>query len=647
MIFLGLLSFIQLAILPGWLIVWRWKAPSWLSRVLVAFGVSLLFNHLLVLLLVALGWFCRPVVLSVIGVELLLLLWLLYRNHWAVVPQNATLSISVDLSVDQVTIPKWIRVGLFGAITLIAVSALVTVVTRVLSVNPGVFDIWDDFISFNQWAVDWYNGAIPGGTWWYPQLIPTNWALAYQVIGSSDIQFFVKAVMGLFPIALLFTFVDLFYRSGRTAFLLGLSFTTVLLIALANTFIGSGYVDIPVAFLVFLSGAILFPDMMAKRFLPSHLIIAGLLAASAGLTKQGGLFIILPLLVWVGVMIWANQKNWARVGKWVITTLLVFGVVIAPWYGYKFWQMRMGQDVSEGVGIENALVRAIGEKTLLGKWSYGAQAVALRTSAQLLQSTHLASINNNKLIWNISRQPISRSTALVIMWILMITLVLALVHPVARWSTITVIIPFFLIWATKYSYDFRNLTLVLPFLGMAWGFGLMYLIQLVTRMFNKNKTSGDIKIANHLKVKIPRLPYWISAVILLMVAVVAYWQISYPAPTLYAMHEEKMHSVGMVAINDALYQYYESDGLSGKIRTMYQPAAYLPRLKDYIIADDSSLSLERLKQYEQDPEIHYILWWDSTNNPDALAYLQAQVEMGAYQAIFNVNNYRFVKINAK
>lgn len=646
MILLGVLAFIQLTILPGWLIAWRWRAPSWWLRVLVAFGLSLLFNHLLVLALVILGGFHQAVVLSVVGGEVLLLLGLLYKNHWAIVPRQGTISLPANLSGDLAA-PRWLGQALFWLIVVGAASALLTIVVKVISLNPGVFNIWDDFVSFNRWAVDWYNGIVPVKTQLYPQLIPTNWALAYQIVGNSDIQFFVKAVMGVFPIAILTIFIDLFYRSKRAAFLLGLIFTTVLLLALSNVFIGSGYVDIPAAFFAFLACALLMPDLLARQLKPSHLVLAGVLAAAAALTKQGGLFMILPLLVWGGVIVWTQRKSWLWVLKWAGILLLTFGILIAPWYGYKLWQMRQGKDAPEIASVESALVRAIGERSLLEKWSYGVQTTAIRTSVQILQSAQLVSIDNSTPRWNISHQPVSRSAVFAIMWGLLLLLGLALISGLAGLTLVTVGLPFFLIWATKYSYDFRNLTLALPFLGMVLGFGLMNLIQLLTRLFGALRPNRNARTINSWVIKIKGLPYWVGALLLAATITVVCWQIMYPAPALYAMHEQKMRSVGMAGINEALYQYYETHGLEGKIRTMYLPLAYLPKLKDYTIAASDSLSLGLLKQFEQDPKIYYVLWWDGTNEPDALAYMKGQIDKKKYTAIFEVGNYRFVKIKVK
>ena len=385
MIFLGVLSFIQLTILPGWLITWFWKAPSWLSRVLVSFGLSLLFNQFLVMMLVVLGWFNQPVVLGAVGVELLALFWLLYKQSWKFCPQGALILLPTSASAD-LRLPCWLSRTLFWVILAGAVASLWTIISRIVALNPGVFNIWDDVVSFNRWALEWHHKGFPQDTAFYPQLIPANWALSYALVGNNEIQFFVKAVMGIFPIAILLTFVDLFYRSRRVVFLLGLLFTTILLLALSSNFIGSGYVDIPTAFLVFLAGSMLIPDLFEKRLTISHLIVACILAATAALTKQGGLFIIFPLMVWSGILVFAQRKRLLPVLKWSVSLILIFVVLISPWYGYKLWQMNRGLDASEIVSVENALIRAVGERSLIGRWSYGANTVAVRFSGQLLKS---------------------------------------------------------------------------------------------------------------------------------------------------------------------------------------------------------------------------------------------------------------------
>lgn len=419
--------------------------------------------------------------------------------------------------------------------------------------------------------------------------------------------------------------------------------------ALSQEFIGSGFVDIPVTFFSFLACAVLLPDLIAKRFVPSHIIVAGVLAAGAALTKQAGLYIILPLLIWTGVVVWGQKKNLLLAGKWAMGVFLIFGMLIAPWYGYKLLEIGQGHDDFESSSIEHALTKAIGERTLLGKWSYGVRCVTMRTSAQLLQSAHRTSLEQNKLISDRFQQPISDLSISLIALGLLVLLGLSFASAVSRLVTLTVTIPFFMVWATNYCYDFRNLTLALPFLGLALGCGIFQLMKLLFRPISSIKSGKHQQSAYAtLVLNRDRLSSLVLAVLLAFTAVVAYWHIVYPAPVLYMIHEQKMRRVGVPAINEALYQYYTTNGLGGKIYTMYRPAAYLPELKDYsVIVNKSILSLELLKHYERNPDIRYVLWWEGTIDPDALAYMMEQVAQGKYTAIFNIVGCRFVEIKAK
>ena len=105
-----------------------------------------------------------------------------------------------------------------------------------------------------------------------------------------------------------------------------------------------------------------------------------------------------------------------------------------------------------------------------------------------------------------------------------------------------------------------------------------------------------------------------------------------------------MRSIGMDWLNRPLYDYYGAHGLSGKIKTMYQPLAYLPQLKGYALTEGGFLTSDALKNYDQDQTIHYVLWWDVTTKPDAVTYLQERIDRGTYTTLFEVNGYRFVKI---
>ena len=76
MLWLGLLSIVQVAFLPGYLAVCAAKLTEGLCRTLVlSFALSLVMNHFLVLGLVLLGCYRPGVVYALFGAELAALAW--------------------------------------------------------------------------------------------------------------------------------------------------------------------------------------------------------------------------------------------------------------------------------------------------------------------------------------------------------------------------------------------------------------------------------------------------------------------------------------------------------------------------------------------------------------------------------------------
>ena len=76
MLWLGLLSIVQVAFLPGYLALRAAKLTDGLCRTLIlSFALSLVINHFLVLGLVLLGCYRPGVVYAVFGAELAALAW--------------------------------------------------------------------------------------------------------------------------------------------------------------------------------------------------------------------------------------------------------------------------------------------------------------------------------------------------------------------------------------------------------------------------------------------------------------------------------------------------------------------------------------------------------------------------------------------
>lgn len=629
MVIVGLLATLGVAFLPGLAVSLWLPLRSAIQRLLVAFALSLLINHLSVFLFVATGYYSRPVVLVWVGLQLIFLgvsFWLNQRRFhfyrrwpwpiWDWSPRSIAAYILLIFAV----ISGW------------------AIISRLLAVNPGVFNLWDDLVSFNKWALEWYSGHFPTGTQYYPQLIPTNWSMIYQLTGTTELHFFAKAMMGIFPVFILLAFVDLWQRLRSVAWLAGLSFATVLLIAFANSLIGSGYSDIPVAFMAFLAGYLVFPSLLGKTFDWLSLWLAVVIAAGAALTKQAGLYLIIPMLIWA----WAILSRQSvplrlRIGR-VALMSVVFLMIISPWYVYKTLDIRRGGDTAEFGGVNDALVRSAGDRGVVGRIyvATGRTAYALtnQTLRIILPSYGLTSSPNPPGV-----------LVLLISLVWLSLLVWSWRNQLARYVLLTLVLPFYLIWAVAYSYDFRNMIIILPFWGMATGFGLVQLIDkggLALRDESAGPNSSKVNVER----QVGGVPSTWAMIAMVSIGLiwVGYWQWQYPLPKLRSAQEQLMRQVGFPWLNQLLYQYHQTVGLTGKVRTMYTLMEYLPQLKEYAVTSPNTLSFQLLQELEKDPSIHYVLWWDVTTTPDCKTYIQEQVKLENYKQIFNQGGYRFVKI---
>ncbi|MFX4740582.1 hypothetical protein ABTB44_20670, partial [Acinetobacter baumannii] len=64
-------------------------------------------------------------------------------------------------------------------------------------------------MSWNAWATTWAEGNFPVGSYGYPQLIPTLWAVTYIFTGSPEQYFAFYIYLGLITIPILLNAVVL------------------------------------------------------------------------------------------------------------------------------------------------------------------------------------------------------------------------------------------------------------------------------------------------------------------------------------------------------------------------------------------------------------------------------------------------------
>ncbi|HET7000369.1 MAG TPA: hypothetical protein VFI33_03640, partial [Puia sp.] len=181
-------------------------------------------------------------------------------------------------------------------------------------------------------------------------------------------------------------------------------------------------------------------------------------------------------------------------------------------------------------------------------------------------------------------------------------LLLALLSVIAfygRMAMILVVIPYYLLWAFFFSYDLRNVTLLLPFLGLSMAIGAVILLKYILRWIPG--------------LHLPKTNIWYG--ILLMVALIlAVISVKYDRRYLLQKEAEQARLlVGDSTLNTKLYNLYYSKQLKGKILSGYEFLKYLPGVKQYYLGlhfDKENLdSLQSIYQKNRtDHEIEYIIF---------------------------------------
>ena len=223
MLWLGLLSVVQIAFLPGYLALRALKLTERPAETLVlSFALSLTLSHLLVVALVLAGCYRPGVLYGVFAVEAVLFAWTARR--WPML----TLAELFTPRSDSTPAPSAIERCVAAA----AVVLMIAFAAHALWHAGDIFQQWDAVVSWNRWAQDWAGNHLPRTTAEYPQLLPCNMSLSYVFLQDASIWFFAKGFMFLFCLLLLLGMFDLYRRTGQIGYALGVLVTYGLFVAL-------------------------------------------------------------------------------------------------------------------------------------------------------------------------------------------------------------------------------------------------------------------------------------------------------------------------------------------------------------------------------------------------------------------------------
>jgi len=465
---LGLLSLIQITFLPGFLVSKVLKIEGFIKTLVLSFGLSLIINHFLIFGLTALGIYKTYIIYFIFGIELLLIKLLGFDSY---------LKLS-NLKFYQLNIIQEFKQNnsfssILRTIVYLGCLAVVALFLVYMATNIGnIFHTGDDVVSWNKWAVQWSGNSFPAITWHYPQLLPANWSISYVFMKNSNIQFFAKFIMPLFSLFTLLLMLDLAFTTKKTGFFIAVIATGLIIESLCSkTTIQSGYVDLAVAFFAFSSIYCLIKARFAeeKNKVIIYFILGSFFCIGASVTKQAGLYIEILYPLFAYLLVFRNSKligNSEKIKLLLVSFFFMF-VLSSVWYVYKEIQIVNHIDDSEISYVTNAIHNG---KTYFERFMTGID----------LLKREFGDIN---------------------IYFVFIFMFLSILTPLTRWLFLLIIMPFILIWAIFYSYDIRNVTLALPFMGLCYGFGISFIIEKLkfirfNEMFPLKNSFKTLRISN-------------------------------------------------------------------------------------------------------------------------------------------------------
>ena len=314
MYILGALSLIQILFLPGFIILkFISGVKGLIQKIVYAFALSLIFNHLVVVILTHLR-INKPVLHYLLfGVELTAAIYL----YWSDIKRPLSSWVSdlyggfikklqslVGFEGSQSTVQSVLKNIIVAVFLGWSIYSILWALSLFISKIGSVFTIWDSVVSWNHWAVEWFSNSHPLDTKRYAQLIPSNFSVTYSFMQTDKIQFFAIGFMPLFAVYLLLLMFDLGLKKKEYGYLIGILVTQYLLKRFYLDLIGSGYVDVALMFFTFLTlyTLLIGTTQNGQRHLQNTAMVGFVFAAGTALTKQNGLwvFAVYPILAyWV------------------------------------------------------------------------------------------------------------------------------------------------------------------------------------------------------------------------------------------------------------------------------------------------------------------------------------------------------------
>jgi len=603
MYILGILSLLQILFLPGLILLKLFIGiKGFIQRLIYIFALSLIFNHLFVVIFTHLEINVPIAHYLLFSIEIIMAVYLYRQELKEPIGRNILNAYQVlSTNVREFIAPEGeltFQSVLKSSITILflgwsAYSILWTV--SVLLENIGsVFTIWDSVVSWNHWAVEWFSNTQPLDTKRYAQLIPTNFSITYSFMQSEVIQSFAIGFMPLFAVFILLLMLDLGIRKRDFGYLIGIVITQYLLKRFYLPLISSGYVDVALMFFTFLSvyTLLITSEQDDDTTIQNTGMLGFVFVAGAALTKQNGLwvFVVYPILSYF--LLFRKLKSFSKKEKLILILkyICLALILLLPWYVFN--ELRI---------LEGA-----------------------RTNVFMLMSQE-----HHSGLTRIERLIKAYKDLSIYVYLFPIVFVtLPFIDKDERKIILAILIPYSLIWAYFFSLYPRNLSIGFALLGFASGVGIARVAEIFLSWLEK--------------IKIFKLSKWIPILLIVILAFLPAILIS--DNFLFDNQIDSQKYALDPEVNQRLYDYFEKEGDLKPIFTNY-PIRFLPGFEELQINiggfEDYQFYHQKRAEY---PEVEYMLISLYKDNNEVVNEITDMIDQGYYERIFKLNKYLFVRI---
>jgi hypothetical protein len=530
---IGIFAIVACMLLPGLLVLQTLSLRlSIFASCAIAIGVSATVNHLLVVMLVIMGAYQRHVLFLIVLCEFLALAGLVFLFRKG--PSDLVPSTS-DRAIERLATAACAAVFAYVFWTF----------GRIAFADFGeVFMAWDAVVSWNKWASEWASGTLPVQTFEYPQLLPSLWSMIYVIVGGPELQIFPKAMIAWLPMVMFVLFADL----ARCSLLTGTvaAFSSLKLLLLFGSFSLSGYADFPSGILSF--AAFYVAALSRQGSNGDQLAILGaVIAAGAALTKQSGAFfaICYPFFLWL-ISPTENRHN-------VWRSIVIVIAIVLPWYAYRVFAIQFWGELSN-IAVTTQSIHA--GRTYFERLLHGIDLIH--------------NVLNGMLLWG-----------------LVGLLIAALWSRFGRILVLAVVLPYLLIYGLFFSYDIRNATPLIPFLGWAMGIGATNVGRLLGLSRFKPSLGPPNPLSSSLRAFYWKARGWPLALLLVALLCTSVFARMGKWPTEQQLLEDqnrRLMLLGDPVINQTVLSFIETQHPPGKILTNDYLLGAIPALKPYYLA---------------------------------------------------------------